>query len=75
MQWDVIAVIPPTHATNGNSTQEISMYHVCWQTQRLRLGRPCNEQASPHPFFDFSRPIGVKLLAFHGKCYLFIHLK
>ena len=55
MQWDVIAVIPPTHATNGNSTQVISMYHVCWQTQRLRLGRPCNEQASPHPFFDFSQ--------------------
>ena len=32
-------------------------YHACWWTQRPRLGRPCNEQAPPHPFFDFLKQL------------------
>ena len=33
------------------------MYHACWQTQRPRLGQPCNEQAPPHLFFDFLKQL------------------
>ena len=28
-------------------------FHACWQTQRPRLGWPCNHQAPPHFFLDF----------------------
>ena len=37
------------------------MYHACWQTQRPRLGWPCNEQAPPHLFFDFLNQLEVSL--------------
>ena len=53
--WDVIVIIPLTHATNGNSTQVMPKFHACWQTQRPRLGQPCNEQVPPSFFFDFSQ--------------------
>ena len=32
-------------------------FHACGQTQRLRLGRPCNHQAPSQFFFDFSKQL------------------
>ena len=48
-------------------------FHACWQTQKPRLGQPCNHQAPSQFFFDFSQalghPINSLALIFHGYTY------
>ena len=52
--WDVIVDFHP-HMQPMEIQQIMPKFYACWQTQRPRLGQPCNEQVPPSFFFDFSQ--------------------